>query len=188
MPNYSHPLAPICLFVLCHCKLLLWISKLLTVSNNSPENTQQTPHLTAPSGVPSSSPWISRWFSLTKVFSLAGVVATISLLLEGEPALPLVEADWQLEKAGVPRGKRLPPPRPWGLGKLVVLLLPSSISSIAEREQDRASGSSEREQTLMQKDQGERAKRKRRVCFLGRGRVEGCLRKSCGTILIRGKF
>lgn len=82
-------------------------------------NLETTPHPTATSGVPSSFPWISRWFSLTKVFSLAGVVATGSIRLEGEPTLLLVEADWQPDKAGVPKEA------------LALLLLPSFISEIA---------------------------------------------------------
>lgn len=93
---------------------------------------KSTAHLTAPSGVPSSSPWISRWFSLTRVFSLAGVLAAGSLRLDGDPALPLVEAEWPPEKAGVPREERLPLAT---LGKLAVLLLPSSITAIASEQE-----------------------------------------------------
>lgn len=111
-------------------------------------NPTKPPHLTAPLGVPAMSPWMSRWFRLTKVFSLAGVIAIISLRLEGEPELPLVEAEWPPEKAGAPREKRPPPAPPRTLGKLLALLLPPSISTIAERGQDRASESREGEQTL----------------------------------------
>lgn len=127
------------------------------------QNPNNPPHLKAPLGVPASSPWMSRWFRLTKVFSLAGVIANISLRLEGEPALPLVEAEWPPEKAGASREKRPPPAPPRALGKLVALLLPPSISTIAERGQDHASGSREGEQTLTEKEQGER-KEKKRVC------------------------
>lgn len=105
-------------------------------SRNNELKTKLAPHLTAPTGVPSSPPWISRWFSLTKALSLAGFVSVGSLRLEGEPALPLVEAEWPPEKAGAPREER---PPEGAMRKFAVLLLPSSISAIAG-EQEIAGG------------------------------------------------
>lgn len=58
---------------------------------------------------PALSVWISRWFNLKNVFSLAGVTAMVaSLRVEGDPTLPLVETDWP--EAVVPQDRVAPPP------------------------------------------------------------------------------
>lgn len=82
-------------------------------------------HLTAPREEPASSPWMSRLFSLTKVLSLTGVAAANSLRLDGDPTLPLVDADCPPENAGVAHDERPPPPA--GLGRVAVDLFPSSF-------------------------------------------------------------